>query len=251
MARVLSFLTLLAITSLSTAEDLGWSAGLGVISSDVIGEPSDSFFPTLQSDDKQFMFIPSVKYQWEQWSLGVDGVGWKTNNAEGLNTDIRVGFPASSISVNGQRGWFRYGASSSLTIPNGPVTENSVTAGPVTYSAALGLDSRAGDWQQQVSFGAPVFLSSKLGVTVIGSAYGQWENGSYIENDLKLNESLTDDTYFSPGLSLFSVWQASDNLTVLLRGGAQWNDDALTNQQPDVPDFQANIFLLLNYYFGR
>lgn len=231
-------------------EDLGWQAGLGLVTSNIASEQADTpFFPYRRTDNKQVMLIPNLKWQGEQWSFGADGIGWRNTLNNGLEIRSMAGFPSSSLQLSGQQGWFRYGTRFSANYANGVTTTAGITAGPLTYDYTAGWGDREGDLRQKLSLGAPLYINQENDIVVIGSVYLQQENPDFIENDYELVQALDAGDYRHTGLSVFTVLPVGDRVTLVLSGTLQWNDKALTEQLNTLPDIQANTFLLLNYQF--
>jgi len=233
------------------AEEGGWNIGLGIVSSDLLNqEAPKTFFPVVRSDNKQYMLIPSLRYEWDRWSVGADGIRWKAEATNGLKTNVRIGFPASGISVAGQKGWFRYGLNSAVTYSNGIATTQGVTAGPLSYSATLGVADRGGDLSQKVSLGFPLFISKKTGITVIGSGFIQYDNSAFTLSDLDENTALAEDAYQHAGLNAFGIYKINEQTTFLLSASLQWNDASLVQEINNLKTVQFNIFSLISYSFG-
>ncbi|WP_040556987.1 hypothetical protein [Reinekea blandensis] len=243
--------SLLFITSVCFAEDdLGWQVGLGVVSSDLLTEDADRpIFPAVRDDNKQYMLIPNLKWQGEHWSVGAEGIGWRTRFENDLKLQSTVGYPSSRISLSGERGWLRYGGFLSASYSDGTTTTAGVNAAGLSYELTTGYNDRADDRKHKVSFGAPVFISQSRSTVVIGTAYVQSENAPFIENNNDLTTSVQPGDYRHAGITLFSPLSLSDSLRLILSGTVQWNDQDLVQQLPLMPDVQFNTFALLSYQF--
>ena len=243
-------LTLLATTAL--AQDRGWTVGGGLVSSDIINEDKGgSFFPSFQVENKQFMFIPNVSFQWDQWSFGADGIGWQQESESGLRTQIKAGYPRSSASIGGQKGWFRYGTNTSLGYSNGLTASQGVTLGPVSYTATLGLGDRRDDFSQKFSLGFPLLLKPDMGLTVIGTGFVEQENASFVNNDFELTSMRGQNAYWHQGINAFAVYQINSRATLLLSGTLQWNDNALVDEIDPLARAEFNIFTMFSYFLGK
>lgn len=241
----------LAIPLISFANEIGWTVGAGLVTSDVIELGNDAPFPTARFGDKEIMLLPNLRYQGENWSLGADGLGWKSRQESGLTRSLQLGYPASSVGLSGERGWLRYGLNTAVVADDGWLSRTTLIATPLTTSVSVGLGEREADRQQTLSFGVPLLLSEALGLTVIGRIFVEQENATFLAHDLGLRSIPETDDYLSRGLQVFSIWQATDRLTVLLRLNAEWNDDALLEQNEAIPAFQFNSFVLFSYHLGR
>ena len=252
MLRQLTFFSILCVLLPHlTADENSWTVGFGVVSSDISPGEERPIFPSVRVENKQYMFIPNLSYQWGNWSLGADGIGWQYESLNGLKTNIKAGYPRSSASIGGQKGWFRYGIASNLSYSDGIDTTNAITAGPITYSATLGLAERSEELSQKVSLGFPLFLSQKNGITVIGSGYLQQDNAAFSQFDLELEDPMAQDDYLHSGINVFGVYQATPQVTFLLSGTLQFNDDRLVAESEFTDDVQFNIFTLFSYTFGN
>jgi hypothetical protein len=248
----LAYSAILLWASTSFADDNGWTVGLGVVSSDLTqGDNEKPFFPAIQTDTKQFMFIPNLQYKWSDWSIGADGIGWQKESLNGLTTSVKVGFPVSGIRLGGQKGWFRYGVASALNYSDGLTTTQGLTLGPITYSATFGLNDRNDEFSHKASFGFPLYLNQKKGITVIGSAFIQRDNTPFSEKEFETTFT-GDDTFQHYGANVFSVYKWDEHSTLLVSGTLQINDSALEERADDsdiAPEVTFNIFTLYSYSF--
>lgn len=239
---------ILLISRLYAADDLGWQVGVGFVSSDLLSEQRDTpVFPYVRTDNKQWMMIPNLKWQGERWSFGADGIGYRYRFSDNLQLSSNAGFPSSRIGLSGQQGWFRYGSTLSASYGNGLTTTAGINAAGLSYERTLGWGERGNDLSQKLSFGAPVFIAKNSDLIVIGSAYLQRDNADFLVNDYQLSNQLRAQPYQHTGLSLFSVIPVSDQITVLLSGSLQWNDEDLTAQVAAAKARQFNTFVLLSY----
>lgn len=247
----LHILPFMLFVSLAIADDdLGWQVGVGVVTSDVLSDDAERpFFPNVRADNKQYMLIPNLKWQGEQWSVGAEGVGWRYRFDNDLRLQAKAGFPSSRVELSGERGWFRYGTSLSASYANGTTTTAGVNAAGFSYKQTIGFDERREDRKQELSFGAPLYISQKSSMIVIGSAFLNWENAAFIEHENELSTAVDPADYRHAGLNVFSVIPLSEPLTLLLSGTLQWNDKDLTEQLSTLPQLQANTFALLSYQF--
>lgn len=255
MFRSLITTLILTTASFSMAEDEGWIVGLGLVSSDVSPEQDRPFFPSFRQGNKQYMFIPNLSYQWQHWSLGADGLGWKTENKLGGSTSFKAGFPSSSFNIGGQKSWFRYGLSSSLNYSDGLIASHKITAGPIDYSISYGLSERSDELSQKVGLGFPLWIDQEAGLTIIGSAFVQQDNRAFTQASVNKAQddamNLNQADYWHQGLTAFAVYQANPNTTLLLSGTLQFNDDALVNEVERINASTFNIFTLVSYRFGN
>ena len=242
---------LLFATSLCLAEDdLGWQVGLGVVTSDLLSPEEDRpIFPSVRNDNKQYMMIPNLKWQGEHWSVGAEGIGWRTQFDNQLKVQSTIGYPSSRISLSGERGWLRYSGFMSAAYADGTTTTFGVNVTGLSYELTTGYDERADDRKHKLSFGAPVFISQSRSMVVIGTAFVQWENAPFIKNDNDLTASVMPGDYRHAGVTLFSPLPLSDSLRLILSGTLQWNDPDLVQQLPLMSDVQFNTFALLSYQF--
>lgn len=231
-------------------DDLGWQVGVGVVSSDVVSTDADRpIFPSIRDNNKQYMLIPNLKWQGEQWSVGAEGIGWRYQFENDLKLQSSVGFPSSRLALSGQRGWFRYGSSLSASYSNGTTVTAEVNAAGLSYKQTLGFGERRDDRKQELRLSAPLFISQKRSLIVIGSGFLTWENAAYVEHENELTTSVAPADYRHKGLNIFTVLPLSEPLTLLLSGTLQWNDQDLTAQLSRLPELQANTFALLSYQF--
>lgn len=252
MLRSLTCALAFTLATASFADETGWTVGLGVVSSDVSPEAESPFFPSFRTeqDTKQYMLIPNLSYQWQRWSIGADGVGYKVDNTLGGSTSAKVGFPSSSASIAGQRGWFRYGVNSQLNYADGLLAGHGFTLGPLDYSIQYGLNDRSDELSQKLGLGFPLYLNQKAGLTVIGSGYAQQDNRAFSEQDLELGSPLAQENYLHQGLNVFAVYQANAKTTLLVSGTLQFNDEALVDEVARIEPVSFNIFTLFSYRFG-
>lgn len=251
MFRSLFVTLLIALCSFSFADETGWVVGLGVVSSDVNPDEDRPFFPSIRNETKQYMLIPNLSYQWQRWSLGADGVGWKNKNRFGGTTAVKAGFPSSSFSIGGQQGWFRYGLSSSLNYSDGLIANQAITAGPIDYSVSFGFNDRSDELSQKIGLGFPLWINKEAGLTVIGSAFIQQDNRAFTLSDIDTKIDLAEDNYWHTGLGAFAIFKANEQTTLLFSGTLQFNDENLVKQVELVESASFNIFTLLSYRFGK
>jgi hypothetical protein len=251
--RTLPFicLTLLTLT-LSTAaftQD-GWTIGGGFVSSERVGAESDSFFPTVSSEQTNYMLLPNLSYRYQQWSVGADGIGWRQDRPEGINWRAQVGYPSSQVGFTGQRGWFRYGLQSGLSYSNGVTHTGKATIGPFEASVTTGFGERADDLSQSYALGFPLYINQDRGITVIGSAGIETSNAAFIANDLQLDNTPSTDA-LNWQYTAFSIFSLSPKATLLLSGTLQRNDDALVEEVEGIRPWQVNTFLMFSYFLGQ
>jgi hypothetical protein len=86
---------------------------------------------------------------------------------------------------------------------------------------------------------------------VIGSGYLQQDNAAFSQFDLELTEPLAQDDYRHRGFNVFGVYQATPQVTLLLSGTLQFNDERLVAESEFTDDVQFNIFTLFSYTFGN
>ena len=245
-------LILSVLTTTGWAADRGWTVGGGLVSSDIVNaEKDDPIFPFFEIENKQFMFLPNLSYQWDQWSIGADGIGWTHKTNADLSIDVKAGYPRSSASIGGQKGWFRYGANSSLSYSNGLTATQGITLGPGSYAATVGFGDRRDDFSQKFSLGFPLFLKPSLGLTVIGTGFVEQENASFIHNDFELDNPLSQEHYWHQGLNAFAVYQINSRATLLVSGTLQWNDKTLVSDISSVARSEMNIFTMFSYFLGK
>lgn len=234
------------------AENDGWTVGIGMVSNDIINADEDRpFFPNAAIHDKRYMLIPNLRYEWDNWSLGADGIGWKHAPEEGLSSHIQVGYPFSGAGVEGKVGWFQYGLSGGLNYSDGLIAEPDIQLGPVNYAVKVGIGDRSEDFSQQLSLGFPLYIASSEKVIIIGKGFVQQDNASYLQNDFELTTPITDANYIQKGLNALGIYKPTERLTILLSGTLQWNDKALKTEIETLPKVQFNIFTLFSYYLGK
>jgi hypothetical protein len=212
-------------------------------------ETSDSFFPTVTYGQKQAMVIPDITYHWTQWSVGATGVSWKSAQDSNLKAGFTLGYPSSRVSVEGQRGWFRYGAFSSAQFTDGTLARAGITLGPFTFEESRGLNERDLERSQTVSIGGPLFLGRKLPLTVIGKIGISNETSEYTTQSLKLNSALEAKEYNNVDFNLFAIYQINEATTWLNSGTFTFSDEALQEQVDDLKPVHFNIFSLISYSF--
>lgn len=228
----------------------GLTLGLGGVTSEVVGD-NDPFFPAIQTDSKQFMFIPNIRYDWDEWSIGANGIGWEKENEDGLSPRVTIGYPMSQAGVQGQRGWFRYGLNGRLSYSDGVGGQLRATAGPLNYTIKTGFGDRNDELGHEVSLGAPIYINRDIGLTVIGSGYLKFENAAFIEDELNLTRSITDEDYVHSGLNAFAIFRFNERASLLFSANVQFNDEDLTRQITDLNDPQFDVFTMFSYFFGK
>lgn len=248
--RIPSLIFIAFLTSATFADKNGWTIGGGMVSSERVGNETDSFFPTLQSEQTQYMLLPNLRYQYQQWSIGADGIGWRQDRPNQLNWRAQVGYPTSQIGFSGQKGWFRYGLQSGWAYSNGVTHTAKATVGPLEYELTNGLGDRAEDLSQTVALGVPLYINQRSGITVIGSAGIEASNAEFIGNDLQLDNAPDIDA-INWQYSAFSIFSLSPKATLLLSATLQRNDEKLVEEVEGIQPWQVNTFIMFSYFLGK
>lgn len=245
------FLVGLTVITPSWAEEKrGLTLGLGGVTSEVVGD-NDPFFPAIQTNSKQFMFIPNIRYDWDQWSVGANGIGWSKENVDGLSSRVTVGYPMSRTGIQGQKGWFRYGLNGGLNYSDGVSGQLRVTAGPLNYTIKSGFGTRSEQLGHEVSLGAPIYINRDIGLTVIGTGYFKFENAAFIEDELNLTPTISNADYVHSGFNALAILRFNERASLLFSANIQFNDEALTNQITDLNDPQFDVFTMFSYFLGK
>jgi hypothetical protein len=252
----LCLLTLALATSLTAHfanayDDTGLSLGLGMVSSDLTADLVEKpFFPSLQTDAKQWMLLPSLRYQWQQFGLGVDGVRWRAKESAVLDTQLTVGFPSSSLSVGGQRGWFRYGVNAAVQYSDGTAGRFGATLGPLGYQRSTGFADRSGELSDKISLGAPLLIRKNWRLTVIGTLAWVQDNRAFSQQQLGIAQDLAENQYQSIEANIFAIHKFNPNTQVLVSVTLRRSDSRLVREVETVQALNLNLFALLNYRFG-
>jgi hypothetical protein len=252
----LSLLTLTLATSLmaltaNAYDDTGLSLGLGLVSSDLTADQIDKpFFPSLQTDSKQWMLLPSLRYQWQQFGLGVDGIRWRAKESSAVATQLTVGYPSSRLSVGGQRGWFRYGVNTAVQYTDGVAGRFGATLGPLGYERALGFEQRSDELSDKLSLGGPLLISKKWRLTVIGTLAWVQDNRAFSQQQLGIAQDLAENQYQSTEANIFAIYKLNADTQLLLSTTLQRPDSRLVQEVDSVQALNLNVFALLNYRFG-
>ncbi|MFQ3231785.1 hypothetical protein [Reinekea sp.] len=235
----------------SELADAGWSVGLGVVTSDIYQNSTDDqpIFPTLDIDSKQAMFIPDVSYHWDQWSIGATGLSWKSKQESELKSAFTLGFPRSDIRIGGQQGWFRYGVYGAAQFTNGTMLNGGINLGPMSYEQFQGLASRKAEQKQVLSLAAPVFISKKYALTVIGKLSYAVNNAEFKAQDLRLTSDLPSGTYENVSANLFAIKKIGESVTWINSGTFTFADEQQLNLVDGLKPVHFNLFSLIQYTF--
>lgn len=231
-------------------ERRGLTLGLGVVSFENVGE-SETFFPAIETEDKKFMFLPNIRYEYDAWSIGVDGIGWKPDSDAFLRPSVTVGYPSSKASLMGNKGWFRYGVEGSLSYSSTPAGRMGLTIGPLKYTLRQGFEERSDQTAHELALSFPVYMNRDLGLTVIGTGYAKLENTEFARTNLSYGYLLDDQDYVHTGLSAFAIFNVTERVSVLGSATLQFNDQDLTSQIPALSDPQFDVFVMFSYFFGK
>jgi len=235
----------------STQADTGWSIGLGVVTSDIYPNSAEytAIFPTVNTSTKRAMFIPDVTYHWDQWSLGATGLSWKTKKESDLKSSITLGFPRSAFRIGGQKGWFRYGVFGAAQFTDGTLLSGGINLGPVSYEQYQGVADRQDEQSHSVGFGAPVYISKKHALTVIGKLSYSVGNAAFKTQDLKLATELPRNNYVDVNANLFAIKKLGDSITWINSGTFTFADEQQLNLVDGLKPIHFNLFSLIQYSF--
>ena len=247
----LALATSLAALSANAYDDTGLNLGVGLVTSDLTADDVEKpFFPGLQTDTKQWMLLPGLSYQWQQFGLGINGINWRSLESAALQTKLSVGYPSSSMSVGGQRGWFRYGFNAALQYSDGLAGRFGTTLGPLGYERSVGFDDRTDELSEKVSLGAPIFISKKWRLTVIGTLAWLQDNKAFTQQKLDIAQPLAQGHYRGAEANIFAIYRLNDATRLLLSTTLSRPDNDLVQEVAAVQPLQLNLFALLNYRFG-
>lgn len=235
----------------SALADTGWSIGLGMVTSDIYQNSTDDnpIFPTLNVDSKRVMFIPDLSYHWDQWSVGATGLSWKSKQESELKSAFTLGFPRSVIRIDGQKGWFRYGAYSAAQFTNGTMLSGGINLGPLSYGQFQGVASRRTEQKQVLSLAAPVFISKKYALTVIGKLSYAVSNAEFKTQDLRLASDLPSGQYEDVSANLFAIKKLGDSITWINSGTFTFANEQQLNLVDGLKPVHFNLFSLIQYAF--
>jgi hypothetical protein len=250
-SEALALATSLTALTASAYDDTGLSLGLGMVSSDLTADQIDQpFFPSLQTDTKQWMLLPSLRYQWQQFGLGVDGVRWRAKESAAVDTQLTVGYPSSRLSVGGQRGWFRYGVNAAVQYTDGVAGRFGATLGPLGYEHSAGFGQRSDERSDKVSLGGPLLISKKWRLTVIGTLAWVQDNRAFSQEQLGIAQVLAENQYQSAEANIFAIYKLNADTQILLSTTLRRPDSRLVQEVDTVKALNLNLFALLNYRFG-
>ena len=228
-----------------------WSIGLGFVTSDIYPNRAvtNGIFPTVDVGTKQAMLIPDVSYHWDQWSLGATGLSWKTKEDSELKSSFRLGFPRSAFRIGGQKGWFRYGVYTTAQFTNGTLVSGGLNLGPVNYEQYQGLADRQNEQSNALSLAAPVFISNKRSLTVIGKLTYSVSNAPFKTQDLKLASGLPSGSYVDVSANLFAIKKLGESITWINSGTFSFADEQQQALVDGLKPVHFNLFSLIQYSF--
>lgn len=248
----------LALTPLclQAKDHLGWSASLIATANDTFEPDAEDqlfFPPTLVNGNKEYVLIPSVQYDWEQWSLGLLGLGWESQTESDADSQISVqlGYPFSYVSFDGGEGLKRYGVKGGVTENDGWAGEYSVTAGPVVYEFSHGVGCREGQYEHSISAGLPLYFNKERGITVFGQVGYEIVEAEMQAHKLKIDQDLNEDYYYHPELNVIGFVDINESLSLFQTFGLRYYDEKLEDEINDMDRLSFSFVSVLTYRFGK
>ncbi|TCS43665.1 hypothetical protein [Reinekea marinisedimentorum] len=252
MRVILSLLAAL-LPVLSVAET-GWSVGLISASADNYESDAESqllFPPIIHADDKDFLFIPNVQYDWQQWSAGLTGISWHSKEVENKpTTTVKIGYPFSYIDVSGGEGFKRYGVRAGTQYDDGFIGQLNLTGGPLDYILQQGFGERDDQFGQTVRLSAPVYFSEGR-PSVFANASLTLNNAELEQHNLDLDYALSEDNYLHPAIGVFGFYDFTAKLSIFQSFELRLNSNKLVDEVDDMKRLSFNYVTVLTYKFGN
>ncbi|TXR54557.1 hypothetical protein [Reinekea thalattae] len=233
------------------AED-GWTVGFVSVSSDNYEADAENrlfFPPAIHSNNKDFLIIPNVQYDWQQWSAGITGIGWQNEPQEddAQKVDIKVGFPASYASIRGGQGPWTYGAEASADYSDGYATGFKLNASLFEYSQLHGVGDRAGQFGHFLSIGAPVYINKDKGRFLIAKARLVRNNTDLESHHLDSSTQLSESYYQHSEFSLVAILRPTEKVSIVHGITLSVQDNQLIDEVSELNRLSWNYLLVLNY----
>lgn len=246
------FIFIVSLCATLSFADEGWNIGLVALSSDQVEDDPDQgvFPPSWSTDNKRFMLIPDIQYQWSQWSAGVKGIGWQSQDDAVYQKRVEVGYPHSSFKVSRKAGPFEYGVSGQLVYSDGTLATIGLLGGPIDYSQTRGLGERSDEFSQTIGTTFPILIQSDAGRIVLATLELQQNNAEFQAEDLNSSIALSQSTYWHPKAKLMSIVDLSERTTLVSQFQLTYYDPDLREELSALPAISANFFLVLSYAFG-
>lgn len=252
MRRLILFLAA-TLPFLSFAES-GWSVGVISVGSENFESDAESrlfFPPTIHSNNRDFLFLPNIQYDWEQWAVGITGITWRSKEVENKpRTTVKLGYPFNYIDLYGGSGFKRYGARIGTEINDGVAALFSLTAGPFDYALTKGVGDRDEQFGQSIKASAPVYFDDGSPKVFASVSYTQ-NNADLQAHKLGVANSLQDSSYQFPTIGLFGFTDITENLSLVQSFEIVINDADLKDELDELGDVSFSYLTVITYKFGK